>query len=212
LSSALSTISGDTLDITTILGEDEVLGLSGGELTGFTYSTDISTITSDITSLSSALSSEISATNSDVLSLSTAIGNVDGVGADNAGSGLTYTATVSGGTLDVVVDGYTIKIVDDGLRGTESWMQFDGTSTISGTTTGATNISLDYDPVGYVSAFVNGIEYLVSPLGGESVTGAPFFFDDLVPTQGSTLNWDPVVGGFDIIGGTDLIMVKYQFI
>ena len=84
LSSAISAVSGDTLDITTILNNGEVLGLSSGQLTGFTYTTDFTSLETAIstesstrasadTSLSTAISTEISATNSDVTSLSTGI-------------------------------------------------------------------------------------------------------------------------------------------
>lgn len=202
LSTAISTVSGDTLDITTILSDGEVLGLSGGELTGFTY-------TNDIESLSTSISGETDLRVSGDLSLTTALDNFSGVTEQTAGSGLTYLA--GNQTLNVNVDDYTIKIVNGELRTPETWVEQDKTTTIvSGS--GATNIVLDYEPVGYVAAFINGIEYLVSPLNGSGSTDQPFFFIGAFPVQGSTLYFDADVVGFGLETGVDLIVVKYSYI
>ena len=178
----ISILSGDTLDITTILSDGEVLGLEGGELTGFTYTDDIT-------------------------SLETEINNFSGITEQTAGSGLTFN---SGNTsLNVNVDDYTIKIVNDELRTPETWIETDKTTTIiSGS--GETNIVLDFEPVGYVAAYINGIEYLVSPTTSSSVD-RPFFFST-IPVQGSTLNYDADVTGFGLESETDLITVKYSYI
>ena len=206
LSTAISTISGDTLDITSVLADGEVLGLEGGELTGFTYTTDI-------TSLSTAISGETDARVDADISLSTAIADIQPLESGNAGSGLTYIPSGSTpATLNVNVDDYTIKIVNNELRTPETWIESDYATTIADGTTGVTGIVLDYDPVGYVSAFINGVEYMVSPLSASSDTNMPFFFDTVIPTVGSVLNFDASEAGFGLISGTDVIVAKYHFI
>jgi len=91
-------------------------------------------------------------------------------------------------------------------------MEFDISTTVSGGTSGATNIALDYDPVGYISAYVNGVEYLVSASSTSAVNQPFFFIDAPLMTVGSVLYFDAAVATFDLIAGTDLVMIKYSFI
>ena len=125
------------------------------------------------------------------------------------GDGLSYD---NNSRLQVNVDDYTISIVGDELRTPEIWMEFDSTTTILGSVTnGSTNIVLDYVPVGYISAYINGIEYMVSSTTS-SATGQPFYFDTLLPTSGSRLYFNAVEAGFGLESGVDMIMVKYHYI
>lgn len=170
--------------------------------------TTISGNTSDITELESA----VSGNTSDILSLETVISDFEPLSADNAGSGLTFieASGTTGATLNVNVDDYTVKIVNNELRTPETWMEFDSSTTISGGTSGATNIVLDFDPVGYISAYINGIEYLVSPVFTGTIN-QPFFFTEL-PTVNSVLHFDSTKAGFGLESGTDIIQIKYHYI
>ena len=171
-------------------------------------STEASTRTSADSSLSIALSTEISDRISGDTSLSIAISTEESLRLTMDGNGLSYDVD---NKLQVNVDEYTVKIVNDELRTPETWMQFDSTTTIAdNVTSGSTNITLDYEPVGYISAFINGIEYLVSPTTTSS-TGAPFYFTEL-PIVGSTLMYDAVEAGFGLESGVDLINIKYHYI
>jgi hypothetical protein len=82
LSTAISVISGSTLDISTIVSDNQLLGIVGGNLTGVSYSTvvssEASTRNSEDTSLSTSISSEISSRSSADTSLSTIISIISG--------------------------------------------------------------------------------------------------------------------------------------
>ncbi len=131
LSTALSTISGDTLDITTILANGEVLGLSGGELTGFTYS-------NDFTSIETALSTEISQTNSDVTSLSTGISD-GGAGITSLDSALSTEISTTGVEVTSLDTAISTEISTTGVEVTS----LDSALSTEISTTGVEVTSLD---------------------------------------------------------------------
>jgi hypothetical protein len=198
-----------TFASTPITDHNSLSNLEGGTVDQYNHMTDAEYINvQTIPTLSTNLSTETTLRISGDTSLETAIDNFSGVTSQTAGSGLTYLA--GNQTLNVNVDDYTIKIVNDELRATETWVESDKTTTIS-SGSGSTNIVLDYEPVGYVASFINGIEYLVSPTPGSSATDMPFFFDTL-PVQGSILNFDTNIAGFGLQSGVDLIAVKYSYI
>jgi hypothetical protein len=174
-----------------------------------TNSSVIDVLSGQTTSLSTALSGETDARLSGDLSLSTAIANFSGITAQTAGSGLTFNSAET--TLNVNVDDYTIKIVNDEIRGSQIWIQSDKTTTIA-TGTGATNITLTYNPVTPVMVQVNGIEYLVNTGFVTSATDKPFYFNTLIPTVGSVLYFDATEAGFGLESGVDLIIVKYNYV
>jgi len=137
-------------------------------------------------------------------SLSTEISNRK----NSAGSGLTYTESTN--KLDVVVDNNSVKIINNELKSSLIWMQFDTGTTILSGTTGSTNISLTYKPIDYISSYINGVEYFISPTTSSQL-GMPFFFSE-IPIIGSILKYDSIVTGFGIDSGSDVIMVKYNYI
>ena len=213
LEDALTELSGATLDIEDILSDDELLGMVNGELTGVTniqsqLSTDIetlsgltSTLSSGLTSLESTVSNNIE----DIVSIETAINNLSGVTEVTAGSGLTYDSSTQ--SLNVNVDGVTIKISGDTLIGPREWMQDTNQVNISGTS-GSTGLELDHDPITPVNVYVNGINYFVNPDTNPS-TNRPFFYDQFPPQQGTEIWFDPSTAGFDIEENVDTIAIKY---
>ena len=213
LEDAIVELSGATIDIEEILGEGELLGLVDGELTGVTnIQGDLSTeidiltgLTSDISSDLEVLESQVSINTSDIESLETAFANFSGVTETTAGSGLTYDSATQ--SLNVNVDGITIKISGDTLIGPREWMQDTDAATITGTS-GSTGLILEFDPITPVNAYVNGINYFVNP-ATEPDTKRPFFYDQYPPEVGTEIWFDPVTAGFDIEAGTDTISIKY---
>jgi hypothetical protein len=133
-----------------------------------------------------------------------------GITSSSAGSGLTF--NTSNKSLNVNVDNYTVKIVNNEIRGSQMWIQTDKLTTISSGTTGQTNITLTYDPITPVQIFINGIEYLVNVGATNAITDKPFYFNTLLPTVGSRLYFDASIAGFDLVSGTDLITCQYQYI
>jgi hypothetical protein len=108
----------------------------------------------------------------------------------------------------VNVDNWTIKIVNDVLVGAQQWVQVSTTTTVTGTTSGYTGISLAYNPVTPVSAYVNGIEYLVNP-GTSPATNKPFFYNAYPPSSGTQIWYDPTIAGFDLVSGVDVVTIKF---
>lgn len=212
----------DGLTISNNLGNDLHSVLTGvTELSGLTsniinsldsLSTAISATTSAMvsadTSLSTAISAEISSRLSGDTYIINLINNLSGVTNETAGSGLTFNSANT--SLNVLVDNYTVKIVNDELRGSQLWMQVDNSTTITSGSTGATNIVLTYDPITPVQVYINGVEYLVNPIPNSSAVDMPFYFIGL-PTVGSVLYFDASVAEFDLVVG-DLIVAKYQYI
>ena len=206
ISSLETEISGNTISIlsleTTLSSEISIR-----------ESADLSleTLINGLTGLTSGLSSEISIRESADLSLETAIINKSGVTAMTAGSGLSY--EVLNQSLNVMVDNMTIKIIDNELRTPILWIQTDRLTTITLGTTGNTNISLVYEPVSHISAYVNGIEYLVSVTGGTSINpDFPFYFNNYPALKNDVLKFDSTVAGFGLESNTDLITIKYHYI
>lgn len=133
-----------------------------------------------------------------------------GVTATSAGSGLTYNTNER--TLNINVDNYTLKLVNDELRGSQIWIQNDKTTTILAGTTGITNITLTYDPITPVQVYINGIIYLVNVGATTSAIDKPFYFNTLIPTIGSKLYYDANIGGFGLESDVDLITCNYQYV
>lgn len=134
--------------------------------------------------------------------------------AENAGDALIYTENGGGEgipTFDVAVDDMTIKVVGDELRSQILTFEIDFATTSNEIDEVETKIVLSQEPVGYVSAYVNGVEYLVS-LTGVPSENIPFFFNTGIPTFRSILKYSPLYGGFALESGTDLIQVKYNYI
>lgn len=205
----------DGLSISNAIGNDlhsaltAVTVLSGNTTSLSTaLSVAISTMNSADTSLSTALSAEISNRSQADSSILTVINNLSGVTNETAGSGLTFNSANT--SLNVAVDNYTIKIIGDEIRGSQLWMQTNSTTVIASGTTGATNITITYDPITPIQAYVNGVEYLVNPTPGNSAANMPFYFLTL-PTVGAVLYFDAAVADFDLALG-DLITIKYQYI
>jgi len=121
------------------------------------------------------------------------------------GDGLSYNEN----QLKINVDEHTIKTVNDELKSTEYWMEYSNDTTISSGKK-STNISLKHEPIGYISAYINGVEYLISPTN-DSQLGMPFYFKT-TPTIGTKLWFDVSVAGFDLLASVDLITVKYNYI
>ena len=229
--SLASTISGNTSDISTISNQvsgltstisSSNLSLSTAILTGNTsLSTAISSgdlslstaISSGDTSLSSAISSgDLSlstAISTGDQSIMTVINNLSGVTATTAGSGLTYNALET--SLNVNVDDWTIRIINDKLFGAQQWVQETTSANVTGTTSGYTNIALTYDPVTPVTAYVNGVEYLVNPTTNPA-TNYPFFYNQYPPMTGTEIWFDPIVSGFTLVSGTDMVVIKYLIV
>jgi putative effector of murein hydrolase len=209
-------ISGDTLQITTSYTnsletaiENSVTGLTSLETVISSNTSNISLLSGETSSLSTAISTEISNRLSGDTSLTTVINNLSGVTTQTAGSGLTYNTLEQ--SLNVNVDGYTIKIVNDELRGAQTWIQSTYSANITSGTTGSTGLVLTYEPITPVQATINGIEYLIS-VTTASQTNMPFYFDAYPAIQGSTLYFDASEGGFGIESGIDLIVIKYSYI
>jgi len=198
LSTAISIMSGSTLEISTILSDGELLGMIGGNLTG---------VTNIQSSLSTSLSSEISDRISGDTSILEIINNLSGVTAQTAGSGLTYNAGEQ--SLNVNVDNWTIKINGaNQLVGSQQWIEVSSNVTVSGLTSGNTGLILTHDPITPASAYVNGIEYLVNGATNPA-TNYPFFYNTYPPEIGTEIWYDPTIAGFDIMSGTDVVMIKY---
>jgi hypothetical protein len=191
-SSTITVLSSETTSLSTALSN---------VITGNTY---------DDTSLSTAISTEISNRLSGDTSLETVINNLSGVTAQTAGSGLTYNDN-GNQELNVNVDNYTLKIVNDELRGSQIWIQSTYSATIVTGTTGSTGLVLTYEPITPVQASINGVEYLIS-MSTSSQTNMPFYFNAFPAVQGSTLFYDATEGGFGIESGIDLIVIKYSYI
>lgn len=212
LQDAIVELSGATIDIEEILGEGELLGLVDGELTGVTniqglLSTDIdilSGLTSTLSSDLEALESQVSINTSDIESLELAFNNFSGVTETTAGSGLTYDSATQ--SLNVNVDGVTIKISGDTLIGPREWQDDDTGITITNTS-GGTGLILEFDPITPVNAYVNGVNYFVNP-GTEPAPSRPFFYDQFPPQIGTEIWFDPATAGFNI-EPFDTISIKY---
>jgi hypothetical protein len=194
-------ISTNTSNISILSGETSSLSTALSDvISGNTY---------DDSSLTTAISTELSDRISGDTSLTTAINDLSGVTAQTAGSGLTYNTLEQ--SLNVNVDDYTIKVVNDQLRGAQTWIQSTYSATIVTGTTGSTGLVLTYEPITPVQASINGVEYLIS-LSTSSQTNMPFYFNAFPAVQGSTLNYDAVEAGFGIDSGVDLIVIKYSYI
>ena len=204
----LNRISGDT-SLTTRISTEESIRLSSDQLLSTTISTEILSRISGDTSLTSALSTETLTRVSADDSIITIINNLSGVTSQTAGSGLTYN---SGDTsLNVNVDNWTIRIIDDTIVGAQQWIQDSSSITVTLGTSGAT-ITLAKDPVTPVSAYVNGIEYLVNPSAFGPTINRPFFYNVYPPIAGTQIWFDSVTAGFDIVGGIDVIVIKYLIV
>jgi hypothetical protein len=212
LTSLETVISNNTSTITVLSGQTTSLSTAISTETSNRFS-EVSSletiISSDYTTLSSAISTESSTRNDGDISLTTAINNLSGVTAQTAGSGLTFDSLEQ--SLNVNVDDYTIKIVNDQLRGAQIWIQSTYSATIVSGTTGSTGLVLAYEPITPVQASVNGVEYLIS-LTTTSQTNMPFYFNAAPAVQGSTLYYDASEAGFGIDTGVDLIIIKYSYI
>lgn len=207
LETSINDISGLTTSISNNLSTETSQRLSSDE----SLETYINNVTGLTNSLSIELSTEISIRSSAVTSLENALDNFSGVTSQTAGSGLTFNTSEQ--SLNVNTDNVTIKIINDELRTPILWIQTDRMTTILSGTTGSTNITLTYEPVGHVSAYVNGIEYLVSVSGGTSITpDMPFYFDNFPANQGDVLKYDSNVSGFGLESNIDLIVIKYHYI
>jgi hypothetical protein len=217
LSTALSNvISGNTYDdtsLSTAISTEISNRLSGDTSLGAAISSgDLSlstAISSNYSTLSTSISGEASTRGSADTSITTAINNLSGVTAQTAGSGLTFNSAET--SLNVNVDNYTIKIVNDELRGSQVWIQSTYSANVVSGTTGSTGLVLTYEPITPVQASINGIEYLIS-VTTSSQTNMPFYFNAYPAVQGSTLNFDATEGGFGIESGIDLIVIKYSYI
>ena len=172
----------------------------------------LTTSINGLTGLTSELSTEISQRVSADASLEYSIDNLSGVTAGTAGSGLTFDVPTQ--SLNVNVDNWTIKVVQNELRTPLLFIQTDKLTNIISGTTGVTNIVLTHTPVGQVSAYINGIEYLVSTTGTTALPEMPFYFehDPSSVVAGDILKFDATVAGFGLSSGTDLIIAKYHFI
>jgi hypothetical protein len=213
LSTVISIISGATLEMSTIMGDDQVLGFINGNLTGVSYDTIVSSeasirISSD-TSLSTSLSNEISDRISSDISILQVINDLSGVTEQTAGSGLTYNPDDL--SLNVNVDDWTIRIINDRLFGTQQWIQQTSSADVSGSTSGYTGLNLTYNPVSPVAAYINGIEYLVNPNTVPS-TNYPFFYNQYPPIAGTQMWFDPIAAGFTINEGVDVVVIKYLIV
>lgn len=189
--------------VDTNISTEESARISGDTSLSTELSTELSNRISGDTSLSTLISTEESNRISADNSLSTAI---DGFQVTD-GDGLSY----SGDTLNVNVDDFTVKIVNDEIRGQQTWIQNSNTVTISGGTSGLTGIQLDYDPVTPVYAYINGLEYLISP----STTGQanfPFYYSAYPPISGTEIGFDASIAGFDLESGIDLVTIKFNYI
>ena len=207
-----SSVTSLSIDLSTEISvrTSETTSLSTGLSTEISIraSADLS-LSSSISTISLALSSEISTRGSDITSLSTALANFSGVTSASAGSGLTY---LSGDTsLNVNVDDWTIRIINDKLFGAQQWIQQTTTANITGVTSGYTGLALTYDSVTPVSAYVNGIEYLVNPLTYPA-TNYPFFYNAYPPIAGTQIWFDPVTAGFTVNSGIDMVVIKYLIV
>ena len=204
----ISELSGDTQSLSTVVST--LSGLTDGfDSSISSLSTAVDTLDSTVDTLSTAISTESSTRASADTSLETAINNFSGVTESSAGSGLTY---LSGDTtLNVNVDNWTIRIIDDKLTGGQQWIQHSTTSAVSMGTSGAT-ITLDKDPITPVSAYINGIEYLVNPSDIGPAASRPFFYNEYPPSTGTEIWFDTVTAGFDIVSGTDSIVIKYLIV
>lgn len=194
---------------------NELVSLLSGSTTGLTslstaLSTEISTSSSGITSLSTAISTEISDRISGDTSIIEVINNLSGVTSQTAGSGLTYDPTEK--SLNVNVDNWTIKISGDTLIGAQQWLQFSTASNVIGTS-GFTSSQLDlsYNPITPVSAYINGVEYLINT-GTASASNRPFYYSAYPPVQGTQIGFDPTEAGFDLISGVDMVLIKYLIV
>lgn len=197
-SSLVTQISINESDILQLSGITDTLESDIGSLESLT-----STITSDLDSLESVVSVNID----NIISLESAVDDFTLLVQNIAGSGLTYDTLTE--TLNVKVDNYTIKIADDGsLIGSIQWIQETTSANIS-STSGSTGLILNYNPVTPVSAYVNGVEYLVN-LGTEPITNYPFFYNENPPVQGTEIWFDPITAGFNINSGLDIVVIKYN--
>ena len=188
-----------------VLAADIIINANNISSNTGSINTNITNI-SNLSGWTGSIESRVTINESDILELSGATVDLSGV----AGSGLTYTS--GDAKLNVKVDDWTIKITtNSGLTTPIIWMQVTSSATISGVA-GSTGIALNYDPVGFVSAYINGIEYRVNPTTASSTTNIPFYFDTGIPAQGSILWFNPVEAGFDVVAGTDYIVIKYSYL
>ena len=213
LSIALSVvISGNTYDdssLSTAIFNEISTRTSADQSLSSVISNVITGYTSADTSFSTALSVELSTRASADQSIMTVINNLSGVTAQTAGSGLTYNSTEK--ALNVNVDGWTIKIIGDQLVGSRQWIQVTTTANVTGPTSGYTGLALTYNPITPVTAYVNGIEYLIYP-GTNPALNYPFFYNQYPPVLGTQIWFDPIFAEFDLISGTDMVTIKYLIV
>jgi len=207
LSTVISTeaslrISGDTSlsiavnsNVSSSISTEASLRESGDTSLSTALSTEASVRISTDSSLSTALSTEGSLRTSGDTSISTSITQL-------GGSGLTY----SGGKLNVVVDDLTIGLSGNTLIGTRPWLQVTGITTVGVT---AVTFTLQYEPVAPISAYINGVEYLVRLGVAASTTNYPFYCSVEIPVVETNVIFDPAFAGFDLDANVDVVVIKY---